>query len=319
MIEIALVIFAALIIDIALGEPPRRVHPTAWMGALVGRLVVAAKGRTRYERTSGTIITLAVVAAFCAPIVALYSVSISLEPQIHAVIVAASGIVVLYVAVSVRSMLQHVAAVTAPLELDDIAVAQQRLAAVVKRKTGELDGNHILSGLVETIAENTVDGIISPLSYFALAGAPGAIAYRAVNTIDAMIGYKTPEFRDIGWFGATCDRVLNYIPARITAVLMVASAAILRLDWRAARTIAARDHAKTSSPNAGYPIAAMAGALGVRLEKIDHYVIGQGGAEPTTQSVKDACKMMLVCTGLYGGIIATLVTVVGILWWRPFV
>ncbi len=319
MIEVALVMAAAVAIDLGLGEPPRRMHPTVWMGAIIGRLVVAAKACATHERASGAAITIAVVAVFSVPFAVLYAAAASLDAWLHTALVAASSVVALNVAVSVRSMLQHAGAVTGPLGLNDITAARQRLAAVVKRRTGGLDCNHILSGLVETIAENTVDGIISPLSYFALAGAPGALGYRAVNTIDAMAGYRTPELEDVGWFGAVCDTVLNYVPARITALLMIASAAILRLDWRGALATMQRDHARTASPNAGYPIAAMAGALGVRLEKVGHYVIGEGGVAPTIQSVRQAERIMLVCTGIYVSMISALVVGIGTLWWHPLV
>lgn len=319
MIEVGLVIIAAVIADIALGEPPRRIHPTVMMGKIIGHLVVASKRRAGCERAYGVIITLGTSAIFSVPFVLLYVSASGLETWLYTILIAASGIVALNVTVSIRSMLQHVAMVTEPLRLNNITVAQQRLATVVKRKTSGLDSTHILSGLVETIAENTVDGIISPLSYFALAGPAGAFAYRAVNTIDAMIGYKTSQLQDIGWFGAGCDRVLNYIPARITAVLIVLAAVILRLDWRGALFTTRRDHAKTSSPNAGYPMAAMAGALGVRLEKVGHYVIGDGSNQPTIQSVHDANRVMMTCVGLYVSAILALVIGVGTLWWYSLV
>ena len=298
MIEI-LVIIIAIILDFALGEPHRKIHPTVWMGSVISRLVVIAKKSTNHEQVKGIIITLTVAALAIIPILALYAITFTLESDMQAIIIIISSILVLYATISIRSMLQHVNFILKPLESDDINLAQQRLATVVKRDTGKLDKPHIFSGLVETIAENTVDGIIGPLFFFTISGAPGALVYRAVNTIDAMIGYKTQEFKDLGWFGANCDKILNYIPARTTGILIIISAAILGLDWRGALYILRTEHEKLASPNAGYPIAAMSGALGVYLEKIGHYKINSLGKEPTVHDVNQAKRIMLVCVGLY--------------------
>ena len=296
---------SAFTLDLALGEPPRRLHPTVWMGRLISRLVVSAKARmAASQRAAGILIAAAVVAASAGLPAALYWAAGFMGEWPRALLIVASGAVLLFAAISVRSMLDHAWEVVRPLGHGNVDIAQQRLAALVKRKTSGLGPAHIYSGLVETIAENTVDGMISPLTYFALGGLPGALGYRAVNTMDAMIGYRSEEFREIGWAAAGLDRALNYVPARLGALLIVCAAALLRLDWRGAIRVMRHDHANTQSPNAGYPISAMAGALGVHLEKVGHYVIGAEGEDPTHTSVSQACKVMLISSTIYVGIIA---------------
>lgn len=291
LIEAAAAAAAALALDLALGEPPRRAHPTVWIGRLVARLVVAASSRG-WGHAAGVGIVLAVCGAVLGALGALAAALAALGPWAWAAW-AVAGAILLCAAISVRSMSQHVAAVTSRLEGGDIAGARHGLAAVVKRDTRGLGRPHILSALVETIAENMSDGIVAPIAYFALAGAPGAMVYRAINTIDAMAGYRTRELERIGRFGAACDTVLGYVPARLTACLIIAAAAALRLDWRGAIATVRADHGATASPNSGYPMAAMAGALGVRLEKVGHHVICAGGAEPRLDDVAAARRVMV--------------------------
>ena len=189
------------------------------------------------------------------------------------------------------------------MESDDIDEARANLAKIVKRKTKNLDKNHILSGVLESISENTVDGITGPMFYFAIFGLPGAFVYRVINTIDSMIGYKTEMFRNIGWFGANCDKVLHYLPSRITCLIMVLSAMLLENDWKQSYQILKRDSEKTSSPNAGYPMAALAGALDTKFEKVEYYTIGDGSFHLSTQHVRSAIILMKVTSILFFAIV----------------
>jgi adenosylcobinamide-phosphate synthase len=200
-------------------------------------------------------------------------------------------------------MEKHALAVVDALDNDDIEEARANLAMITKRKTKDLDKNHILSGVLESISENTVDGITGPLFYFALFGLPGAFVYRVINTIDSMIGYKTEMFRNIGWFGANCDNVLNYIPSRLTGLVMVLASMLLQNDWKQSYRILKKDSDKTSSPNAGYPMAALAGALDTKFQKVDHYRIGSGSVYLSTRHVRSAIVLMKVTTVLFFGIV----------------
>ena len=205
--------------------------------------------------------------------------------------------------IAIRGMEKHAMAVMDSIEKNDLDSARTNLSMIVKRNTKNLDKNHLLSGTLESISENTVDGITGPLFYFAFFGIPGAFLYRIINTFDSMIGYKTNLFRNVGWFGANCDKVLNYLPARITSLVMIMGAMILGNDWKKSYHILKRDARNTQSPNAGYPMAALAGALGTRFEKIDHYSVGEGDIELTKSHLRSAIALMKVTSILFCGII----------------
>jgi adenosylcobinamide-phosphate synthase len=194
-------------------------------------------------------------------------------------------------------------AVVDSVESDNIVAARDNLALIVKRNTKDLDKNHVLSGVLESISENIVDGITGPLFYYAVFGLPGAFVYRTVNTIDSMIGYKNTLFSNLGWFGANCDKTLNYLPARVTALVMVLAAMIIGNDWKSSYRIMQRDARKTESPNAGYPMAALAGALNTKFEKIDHYILGDGELQFTKDHIRSAITLMKVTSILFFGIV----------------
>ena len=157
--------------------------------------------------------------------------------------------------------------------------------------------------MLESVSENTVDGITGPLFYYALFGLPGAFVYRVVNTIDSMIGYNNSIFKNVGWFGANCDKVLNFIPARLTALVMILGAMIIGSDWKRSYLIMVRDGSLPTSPNAGYPMGALAGALKTKFEKIDHYTIGDGDLELKKEHIKSAIVLMKVTSILFFGIV----------------
>ena len=209
------------------------------------------------------------------------------------------GMILLKTTIAIRGMEKHAMAVMESIERNDLDAARNNLSMIVKRNTKNLDKNHVLSGTLESISENTVDGVTGPLFYFAFFGIPGAFIYRIINTIDSMIGYKTSIFTNVGWFGANCDKILNYLPSRITSLMMVIGAMILGNDWRKSYKIMKRDGKNTESPNAGYPMAALAGALGTRFEKIDHYSVGEGNIELTKSHLRSAIVLMKVTSILF--------------------
>ena len=152
---------------------------------------------------------------------------------------------------------------------------------------------------MESIAESTTDGITAPFFFFALFGVPGAFAYRVINTLDSMVGYKNEENRNIGWFSANLDTIANYIPARLTAYLMVAASFLLREKWRESWRILQRDKGKTVSFNAGWTISAMAGALDTQLEKQGYYALGDDhGISP--EHIPRALRVMTLTAVLFG-------------------
>jgi adenosylcobinamide-phosphate synthase len=164
-----------------------------------------------------------------------------------------------------RGLLESVTRVEKPLRAGKIVEARQALARIVGRETHSLDADKVLRASLESLAENTSDGVVAPLFYLFLGGIPAAMGYKAVNTLDSMIGYRTDRYLYFGKFAARLDDALNFIPARLTAFLMVAGAWAAGSNGTRAFKTLRRDHAKHLSPNAGYPEAALAGALRIRL------------------------------------------------------
>jgi adenosylcobinamide-phosphate synthase len=195
-------------------------------------------------------------------------------------------------------MRQYTLPVADCLENEEYDKAKELLPFIVRRDPTGLNKQHIISAAVETIAEGTTDGITSPFFYFALFGVPGAVVFRVINTLDSMVGYKDQNHINIGWFSAKMDTIANYIPARLTAVLMVVAARLLKENWRKSWKILQRDKKNTESLNAGWTLSAMAGALNVRLEKPGFYRIGDSKDVSSTHIIR-ALRIMLLTAILF--------------------
>lgn len=315
------IMLAAIIVDRVFGDPPDRYHPTAWAGRMIARMIPAFGERAGARRR---LWGAAVVIVSCAAVAGLaqlalqaiglpYSAAMSSWSSLHwavaygvawTSVIGAYAVMVLLLksTIAIRGMERHAMAVSARLEDGDIHGAGGRLASIVKRDTTKMSRKQICSGVVESIAENTVDGVTGPLFYFGAFGLPGALIYRTVNTIDSMAGYRSEIFRDVGWFGAKCDTVLNWIPSRLTGRIMAIAASILGYDGAGARRTILRDAGRPESPNAGHTMAAMAGALGVTLEKPHHYTIG-GGRYPDVHDIAGAVRIMKCTVWLFAGLV----------------
>ena len=208
-----------------------------------------------------------------------------------------------------RDLWDHVRAVNGPLDVGDLPAARQAVAMIVGRDTAELSASEVARATVETVAESAADGVIAPLFYLAIGGAPLALAYKAVNTLDSMIGHQDKRYADFGWASARLDDLTNWIPARITAVLLIIGAGLTtgQLEqahngWRVFR----RDRNKHPSPNSGRPEAAMAGILGVKLGGTNFYdgiaqerpVLGQEGRDAEPGDIMSAVKVMVAASVL---------------------
>jgi adenosylcobinamide-phosphate synthase len=170
-----------------------------------------------------------------------------------------------------RSLSAEADAVAAHLRRGDLPAARSQLTHLVGRRTDFLDEAEIARAVVESVAENTSDAVVAPLFWGAVAGLPGLLAYRAANTLDAMVGHHSPRYENFGWASARADDVANYLPARLTAALTAAVAPLVGGSWRAALLVASTDGHLHPSPNAGVPEAAFAGALGIRLGGCNDY------------------------------------------------
>ena len=312
----------ALALDFAFGDPRNRYHPTAWIGGVLAKLAPPLRNSNAAAERLGGVLLVSVPTAAAVALLYTLDLGISLITTDWAALAAsvAAGAILLKTTVAIRGMERHAAAVLRRLDQGGLDPARASLSAIVKRRTGHLDKSHVISGVLESISENTVDGITGPLFYYAVFGLPGAFVYRVVNTADSMVGYRTDIFRNVGWFAARCDTVLNCIPSRLTGLVMVASAALLKQDWRASYAVMVRDRKKTASANAGYPMAALAGALGTRLEKTGHYRLGDGnGIPPEERHVRSAISMMRLTSVLFFGLVTVpIITVLSTIgWWWP--
>ncbi|MGI0056124.1 MAG: cobalamin biosynthesis protein [Nitrosarchaeum sp.] len=303
--ESILIVFFALVLDFTVGDPRNKFHPTAWLGSLIAKLTPHAKNSSENLEKLGSIFIILIVSGIVVSLMIFLDIGIKLitVDYIYIIISVIIGGVLLKTTIAIKGMERHALAVVTALEQNNISSARDNLSMIVKRNTKNLDKNHVFSGVLESISENTVDGITGPLFYYAIFGLSGAFVYRVINTADSMIGYKTDIFKNVGWFGANCDKILNYIPSRLTGFIMILSAMILGNDWRQSYKIMIRDGRKTKSPNAGYPMAAIAGALGAKFEKIDYYSLGDGNISFTKDHVKSAILIMKVTSILFCGII----------------
>ena len=318
-VEFIFIIGFAILLDLFLGDPKTKYHPTAWIGSLIAKLTPYGKNQNPiFERLGGIMIVVA-VSSIVLILLLFLNIGILLIP-FDALSLIASVIIVgllLKTTIAINGMEKHAYAILNSLNNNNIEQARENLSMIVKRNTKNLDEKHIISGTLESISENTVDGITGPLFYFSIFGLPGAFLYRVVNTADSMIGYKNGIFKNLGWFSANCDTILNYIPSRLTGLIMIVSAAILRINWKDSFMVMIRDGKKTESPNAGYPMAALAGALNTKFEKIDHYQLGNGDSILTKQHIRSAILMMKLTSILFVGLIVIpsffLLSLIG--WW----
>lgn len=255
----------AFLLDAAMGDPAWLPHPVRLIGRLIARLETLLRARMKNLRLAGQLLTATVVSAvFLAGVLISWGAAMA---GAGASFVAAAGLV--YLAATTISLRELGLRVRDVLRAEDLPAARSLLRHIVGRDTGSLDADGVRRAAIETLAENTSDGVVAPLFYLALGGLPLALAYKAVNTLDSMVGYKNEKYADLGRASAKLDDAMNYIPARLTGWLIAMGAWLFDgfRPGRAARAlgIMRRDGRKHASPNSGVPEAAMAGALDVVL------------------------------------------------------
>ncbi|MDE1843369.1 MAG: cobalamin biosynthesis protein, partial [Thaumarchaeota archaeon] len=302
-----IIVVIALTLDLVLGDPKNRYHPTVWIGRLIGKIIPYTRSQNPTNEKINGILGVVFIVAIVSILLSLFSLSMNqiyhLDSDVYKTLLVVAGMfaagVLLKTTIAIKGMQSHASTIMDSLSKNDLEGARVKLSMIVKRDTKNLDKQHIISATLESISENIVDGITGPLFYFSFFGLVGAFVYRTVNTADSMIGYKTDIFRNIGWFAANCDKILNFLPSRLTSLVMILSCVILKKDWRHSIHIMKRDGPKTESPNAGYPMATLAGALGIKFEKIEHYVLGDGNSAITEMHFNSAISIMKLTSILF--------------------
>jgi len=324
VIELLIVIFISVLIDLTVGELPSSIHPVVWMGKGIYKIkTFLIKTNRNKNRLNGFI--MAAILIFNFNLIFLIILTLS---SINPILYLAVASILLSTNFAIKSLINSVDPVYQNLN-KDLEKSRESISLLVSRNTSQLSEKEIVSATIETLTENITDSIVSPLFYIFLFGylgicgltwfnihpatwwpeslftgyqlpvllaVLGGVSYRVVNTLDAMVGYKDNNNLNIGWFSARFDDLLNYIPARITGVLVVLSALILGQDYKCAWKIMQSDARNTPSPNSGYPMAAAAGELGVQLIKPGVYTLGYSKNELKLESIKEAINLTKIVT-----------------------
>ena len=271
-------LIGAFLLDLAIGDPRWLPHPVVLMGKAISHgEALLRKGIARRDFLAGMGLSLFVVTLSAAVAMAL----VTLFNLLPLWLSFSANAVLACTTLATRGLLDAVKQIEGPLCAGDLVIAREKLGHIVGRETTDLNHDKVLRASLESLSESTCDGIVAPLFYLFLGGVPLAMAYKAVSTLDSMIGYRTERYFYFGKFAARLDDAMNFIPARLTALFMVIATLAVRLNSARALRVAWRDHAKHLSPNAGYPEAALAGAFGIRL----------GG--PSIYFGKEICKPYL--------------------------
>jgi adenosylcobinamide-phosphate synthase len=305
----------AMLIELAIGYPERVLraigHPVTWMGALIGALD-RLLNRKPAARADGIVAVLILIFVVGAVAVVLQWALLRLSFGLPLVALLASTLL------AQRSLHRHVADVATALDNEGVAGSRRAVARIVGRDTETLDEAGVARAAIESLAENFSDGVVAPVFWLGIAGLPGAALYKAINTADSMIGHRTPRHAAFGWAAARLDDLVNLPASRLAALLIVAAAALsgensVRQAWRAVL----RDAPKHRSPNAGYPEAAMAGALGLSLagprlyggERVEDAFMGHGRRDANAADIRRALKLYRGADALLLTLVATLAAI----------
>ena len=294
-------ISAAYVLDLLFGDPPHYPHPVRLIGktiSLLERRFLQWAHTPWMQRCLGIILAVTIVSG-----TGIFTWSfIRMAGWVHPVFASVITIFFAYTTLATRNLYDEPRKVIRALEQEDLDLARKEVGFLVSRDTDHLSEEEICRALIETVSENTSDGIVAPLFYLVVGGPSLAMAYKALNTLDSMVGYRNDRYRYLGWASARGDDVANFIPSRLTALLFVISSFILRKRWGGAWRTTWRDGRKNPSPNSGYPEAAMAGALGVQLGGKNFYfgraeekpLIGEPGRSIDRRVAKESLHLLIV-------------------------
>ena len=260
----------AIFLDLIAGDPQWSFHPIRIIGKLITCLEKCLKNLFQNiisEKTAGVLLCVLVITI-------VYSGTFSIvygAYRVNTYFGLLIYILLVYFTISLKALGKAALAIKSFLVNGNEEGARNHLSLIVGRDTARLNREEIVRATVETVAENTSDGIVAPLFYVLLGGVPLGMTYKAINTLDSMVGYKNEQYLQFGWASARCDDLANYVPARFTGLLLFVSAVLLQKDWKNAWRTMVRDARKHASPNSGYPESAVAGALNLRLGGANYY------------------------------------------------
>jgi adenosylcobinamide-phosphate synthase len=325
LITIIMLVLAVLL-DLVLGDPspnyPDRLvyklHPTVLMGKFTKKIESAFKNpNPKMEKFLGVLLALTVIATFALPVFfALWAIVTFVNiVYLSLFLYAFIGTILLKMTICIKLETNWAKAAAKAIQQNNLNEAK-KYSHFSRRDSKTLNGSQISSAVIESMAENLIDFKLSPMMSFALFGVTGAITFRAINTLDGMVGFKDKQHINTGWFSANLDTIVNYIPTRLTALLIIAAAAILHMDAKNAWKIATRDHKKTPSRNHGWPMAAMAGALRVQLEKPGQYILGDAQERLTGNTILGALRIRDATLVLWA-LLCVAVMVVVRFWFLP--
>ena len=311
------------VLDLLLGDPRWFPHPVKLMGKAISALERILRVLVPWERLAGIVLVIVIVGGSFL----LTAVIVTVAYAVHWALGFIVASVAIWTTLAVRDLATHANRVVLPLMGGDLTRARNNLALIVGRDTQNLDEDEVVRACVETVAENTVDGILSPLFFAFIGGAPLAMAFKAVSTLDSMVGHKTEQYIRFGWAAARLDDVANWVPARICAVLMPLASLFCDHGFLSSWRTMWRDRRKHGSPNAGIPEAAMAGALRVQLGGVNYYdgephekpTIGDPVRQLTLDRIHEAVKIMYVTSlmALFIGFLAALFVALPLPWLKP--
>ena len=292
-------IWIAYVLDLIFGDPQNVIHPVQVIGKIIstGEKILLRK---KYKFLAGAVLNIFTVSI---TYTLMYLISKSVKISVFFMIIE---IYLMYTIFSINSLAREGNRVYRILKEGDIEKARKDLSYLVSRDTEMMDEKMIIRSTMETISENSVDGIVAPMFYMFLGGMPLAMAYKAINTLDSMVGYKNEKYMEFGKFSAKVDDVANFIPARITGILIVLASMILGYDYKNSLKIFLRDRKNHSSPNSAHSEASVAGALGVQFggkvsyfgKEIDKPTIGDKTKEFELEDIRKNIRIMYVTSFL---------------------
>lgn len=331
-----IILLTALIFDLILGDPPSRFHPVIWIGKLINFLKSKLKSKSsntpKTDKFKGFVLTSLSLIIFLFPLgfgfwlIKKFAIEFF---EIYGIItyVLITGIF-LKSSFAIRCLRDSTIPIAKEIRKGNLEKAKSYLNMIVRRDPRDLTEDLVVSAAVESIAESSVDGITSPIFYFFIfnliacffniewtfLGVLGAIGFRIINTLDSMVGYKTPEYINIGWYSARSDDVFNYIPERITTILMLPATSLARQNSRNAFKILRRDRNKLESVNAGWSMSCMAGALGVKLEKTGSYTLGDPLNKLESRHIKLSLRIIYITLILFLVFMISMIFIIQYYW-----